>query len=422
LVQPRVGGPVLAALLIPLLACPPTSIPTRDADQGGHYLASPYGGVHELEPTPAAPRSFPTPDVWLPLWDLDASLAEVEAQLALDEPPDWAPWVAWVLAKADAREGSYERLVDLLASDDLTAEHLAWWRAGASDPVHTLRMALDRSKHPRTRALLTTTLALIEHANSCPVAVDVDGACWAPGTNLLLRRRIIPSESAQRWTKLARKHWAKLDIEAEDLATRALWIEFQFALATADYESLLLDTEMPADLSFEVDEWRRDSGVAAWEREYARQVKRAEESKARVQAWFESTMDCARTQLDLHGPLLWIDARSTGGAFLRNARMLIAFAEMLDASSEREEARLFGPQRRFICVQRQSWPVWDQAHQLLDLCREHSQATLDSELDRACAATLVRIGRSFDRVVEFTGEPKMTPTMVRTGVIRPLDW
>lgn len=38
---------MLAALLIPLLACPPTSIPTRD-HQGGHVLAGPYGVPLEI--------------------------------------------------------------------------------------------------------------------------------------------------------------------------------------------------------------------------------------------------------------------------------------------------------------------------------------------------------------------------------------
>jgi hypothetical protein len=112
---------VLGVLLIPLLACPPTSIPARDYE-GGHYLASPYGVPYELEPTPVAPQSAPTLETALPLWDLDASLAEVERQLELDEPPTGAAWVAWVLARATRDNNTYLRLLDALASSELTAE------------------------------------------------------------------------------------------------------------------------------------------------------------------------------------------------------------------------------------------------------------------------------------------------------------
>jgi hypothetical protein len=391
---------VLAVLLIPLLACPPTSIPTRDY-KGGHFLASPYGVPYELEPTSVAPRSLPMPDVWLPLWDLDASLAEVEAQLALDNPPDWAPWIAWVLPKPSDYVYGHAHLLDALASSELAAEHLAWWRASTDDPTFGLRAALDRSKGHRTRALLTTTLALTEYARSCPVPVDVDGACRSPGTDLLLRRGSIPLERARHWTKLARTHWAKLELANEDLATRALWAEFQLALATADYESLL-DAELPADLSFVVEDWRKDSGVPAWEAEYERQLALAEESKARVGAWFESTMDCARTQLDLHEALLWIDARSSGVVLLRSARMLLAFAEALGPDGQGE-------------------PVYEQAHQYLTMCLEHSQATLDGELEQACTAMLAPMDDEIRPLIEFTGQPRTTTTMVRDGVLGSPD-
>lgn len=413
---------MLVALLIPLLACPPTSIPARN-QQGGLILASPYGIIHELQPTAVASRSLPVPDIWLALWDLDASLAAVEAQLELDVSPDWVPWIAWVLEDASDRKHQHG-LIHALASSDLAAEHLAWWRSITPDPIDTLPAVLARAKRPRTRALLTTALALTEYARSCPVPVDIDGSCRTPGTDLLLRRRGIPLESALEWTKLARAHWALLDLGAEDLATRALWAELELAVAVTDYESLL-DLEMPADLSFVVEDWRRDSGVPAWEAEYERQLARAEDSRARVGAFFASTMSCARTQLDLHDELLWIDARSSGVVLLRSARILIAFAEALDGEDKRQLVRILGEDRKqrwfYDGMNRQSDPIYEQAEQYLELCLEHSRATLDEPIERACLATLARIDSDIPLLVEFTGQPRSTSTMLRHGVVGSLD-
>src|SRR5690606_39860381 len=94
--------------------------------------------------------------------------------------------------------------------------------------------------------------------------------------------------------------------------------------------------------SFVVEEWRRDSGVATWEREYARQVARVDEYEAGIVAWFASTIECTRIQLDHHRELSWIDARSSGVVLLRSARMLLALAELLDAVDQREQVRILG--------------------------------------------------------------------------------
>jgi len=409
---------VLAALLIPLLACPPTSIPAR-GQPGGHVPVSLHDAPHELQPTSVAPRSLPTPNQRLPLWDLDASLAEVEARLALNEPPSWVPWISWVLMDLSEHKSGSRRLLDALASSELSAEHLAWWRSITPDPTIPLRMALDRSKVDRTRALLTATLALTEYARSCPVPVEVDGACRAPGTDLLLRRSEVPLAGARQWTELARGHWAKLDLDGEDLATRALWAELELAAVAADYEALL-DAELPAAQSFVVEEWRRDSGVATWEREYARQVARVDEYEAGIVAWFASTIECTRIQLDHHRELSWIDARSSGVVLLRSARMLLALAELLDAVDQREQVRILGErpdQSRIKVGERQSEPIHEQARQYLTLCLEHSRATLDGAIERACVATLARIDADIQPLIEFTGQPRASSTVTGYGVI-----
>ncbi|MFO7567088.1 MAG: hypothetical protein R6X02_30870 [Enhygromyxa sp.] len=420
---------MLAALLIPLFACPPTSIPADGHEGSPIGLASPYGVPHELEPPLPAPRSLPLPNSMLPLWDLEESLAEVEAQLALDDPPAWAPWLAWVLGEASGRDDALEALHDALASPELSAEQLAWWRSVTPDPTFQLRMALERSEHERPRALLTATLALTEYERSCPVPEDVDGACRAPRTDLLLRRHAVALESARQWTELARAARTKLELDGfdptvMDPATRALWAELELAAATADYEALL-DAQLPADLSFVVEEWRRDSGVRAWEAEYARQVVRARESRARAGAWFASTFACARAQLDLYEELLRVDARSSGVALLRSARTLIAVAEALDVAGEWGAIRMHGKdavQRGGQVGTRQTDVIYEQAREYLALCLEHSRASLDGPIEAACVATLARLGSDLRPLIEFTGEPKATSRVQGHGVRGPADW
>lgn len=386
---------MLGALLIPLLACPPTSVPASD-HAGGHFLASPYG-VHELEPTPSARRTVPTTEAALPVWDPGASLAEVERQLALDEPPTWAPWVAWALARSTRKVTAYEHLLAALSSPQLSAEHLAWWRSVTPDPTFELLRALDRSTAAKTRALLTTSLALIEYRNSCPVAVDLDGACRAPDSALLLRRSTIALERARHWTKLARKHWAKLDVDAADLATRALWAELELAVMIADYEELLT-ADPPTDLWFVVEDWRHGAGVPAWEAEYEFQLAQAEESRARSHAFFESTIECARTQMDGHGRLLWIDARSSGVALLRNARIFESFADMV--------------------VAMENYELYRQAARHLDLCIELADLALDDALAQACRDSLWQLDHDGEApLAEFIVEPRASTTVHRIGVV-----
>jgi hypothetical protein len=399
-------------------ACPPTSIPDR-ADERGHFFASPYMGIpHEHEPTRVAPRSTPSLEISLPLWDLGASLAVAESQLALDEPPAGASWIAWALPHATDEANTHEHLIDALASPELAAEHLAWWRSHYPNSVLVLRAALDRSSSAHTRALLTTALALEELERSCPVAPDIDGACRAPGTQLLLRRSTIALERAREWIELAHKRWSKLDVDAADLATRALRAELELAIHTTEYEALL-DEGPPDDLWLFVDEWRHDSGVPAWEAEYRRQLARVDESNARSNMFFRSSTDCASTQLEVHGRVMWIDARNSGVALLRSARMLIAAATALDAVGDASST--ITPELEARVCSRQSDPVWAQAASYLERCIELANVTLDAELDAACHATLWKLDRYGEApLAEFVLEPRASTTMHRNGVVGPL--
>jgi hypothetical protein len=82
--------------------------------------------------------------------------------------------------------------------------------------------------------------------------------------------------------------------------------------------------------------------------------------------------------------------------------MLLAFAEALGPDGQGE-------------------PVYEQARQYLRLCLEHSRATLDEALERACVATLFPLDYELPPLIEFTGKPRASSTMVRDGVIGSPD-
>jgi hypothetical protein len=123
--------------------------------------------------------------------------------------------------------------------------------------------------------------------------------------------------------------------------------------------------------------------------------------------------DCARTQLDVHGRLLWIDARTSGVALLRNARIMIAFAEMLDAADGDEPPDTTWS---YVCASA-SDPLYEQAYLGLEVCIELANVTLDDALDRACRATLWAMDFGEAPLVEFVLEPRASTTVRRNEVV-----
>ena len=88
----------------------------------------------------------------------------------------------------------------------------------------------------------------------------------------------------------------KITIPDDDIqrieAFRNAWGKSLVYLADAKYEEYLT-IEMPKDLDFLVEDWKKDIGVPKYEKEYKEQVKRAEESKKRVAEYFQKKIKMA---------------------------------------------------------------------------------------------------------------------------------
>jgi TolA-binding protein len=114
---------------------------------------------------------------------------------------------------------------------------------------------------------------------------------------------------------------------AEDF--RNAWAMSMVYVADQKYEEYL-KIEMPEDLDFVVEEYMKDSGIPAWEKKYAEQVKKAEDSKKRVGAFFEKKMGMAGeleqryAEIKGTGSPYWVLA-----AAARTASVLQNFADQL---------------------------------------------------------------------------------------------
>jgi hypothetical protein len=201
-----------------------------------------------------------------------------------------------------------------------------------------------------------------------------------------MRRRTITLERARHWAKLATNLRNEIRVDPSPIATAALFTELELARMVEDYESMLV-TELPDDLAFIIEDYKHESGIPAWEAEYARQVARALESKARTNSFYGAYADCSGTTLERHESLLWTDSHSTAVILLRNAWILLTFSVSQNTAHDRTaRARDFDEQRWSYKHFDTANPYEQAAHRYLDLCLElTTTVSFDAELADACA-------------------------------------
>lgn len=73
--------------------------------------------------------------------------------------------------------------------------------------------------------------------------------------------------------------------------------------ADKKYEEYL-QIEMPSNLSFYVEEWKKDSGVPKWEKEYRNQLKTQEDSKKRFKNFYDQKTKIGRDLHDAYGQVV----------------------------------------------------------------------------------------------------------------------
>ena len=107
------------------------------------------------------------------------------------------------------------------------------------------------------------------------------------------RDKKLAGEAQKRFSSVKSLAKSKVDIPPDDVRRIE---DFRNAVAMAqvyqadvDYEEYLT-VEMPGDLNFHVDEYKKDSGLPKWEKEYKEQVKKRDDSVKRFQTFMDKKL------------------------------------------------------------------------------------------------------------------------------------
>ena len=183
---------------------------------------------------------------------------------------------------------------------------------------------------------------------------------------------------------------SKVEIPAEDVKRaedfKNAWAMSMVYIADAKYEDYLT-IEMPEELDFAVDDWRKDSGVPSWEKKYAEQVKKAEDSKKRFGDFFEKKVKTATELKEQYaevkgtGSPYWVLAASA-----RTASVLQNFADQLYRADVPQNFRTQEQVWAYCdALADQAQPVQDEALGAYTYCIERStEYQFFNEFSRLC--------------------------------------
>jgi hypothetical protein len=190
--------------------------------------------------------------------------------------------------------------------------------------------------------------------------------------------------------------------------------------ADQDYEEYLR-LDLPEELDFWVEEWRRDSGIARWEQRYRAQVETANASQARLEKFVE-----AKTRLadDLRARYAEVEQTRSPKAILAAAARTAALDH--DFADQLVRARV--PQTFASPDQTQAYcellwdraaPIRDRAIAAYEVCLARAyQLEYTDEFSRACEEELQQLDPSAPATHELFGEPIVTTSRVESiGVV-----
>ena len=135
-----------------------------------------------------------------------------------------------------------------------------------------------------------------EDSGSSKKKVKLDKYCGTATAGLITvheRDKKLAKEAQKRFSTVRSLAKSKVDIPPEDLRRiedyRNAVAMAQVYQADVDYEEYLT-VEMPGNLNFHVDEYKKDSGLPKWEKEYKEQKKIADDSIKRFGEFLEKKL------------------------------------------------------------------------------------------------------------------------------------
>lgn len=421
----------------------------------GHFVASPYPvsphnfkddlaaavALDAAEARHVAPDDTPQIAAQIPalreaLADADAARFDraAAALVAHATAHPHAPESAWALRRAYTYSRALGRDTDATTALSLYATHAAREPRSAAEFFWSRRLELPAGA-PR-RAHLRTYLE--HHADHGPpdlrvlaeseLAADLwRSACTRPWHGLCVSfthawREACYVEHVPVFTTIPRD--AKLRREALrlaaaatrhgrdlDLARVAPWRRpalraalGQAALVTADeaFESTIA-LEFPLDLQFMVEDYKHNSGVPKWEREYREQVRRHATDTAR----FATYWNAANRRLDLASRAAEAVAatRSAPAILTAMARLALVYSEVQDEQEFSRSAQEPPPKREWqwsCCIvnRHHGELAQDLLRTCADLAREHHITAPDISV---CFEGFGHLFGVEDQLPEFTG-------------------
>ena len=242
----------------------------------------------------------------------------------------------------------------------------------------------------------------------------------------MVSRDPIKSESAHHWARVATKLRRRAEPAPTDVAALALLTELDSIAHDSDYE-VLLTTQAPDDLVYEVAEWLRDSEDPELRRRWKQDVERREHSIARLDAFYDSYNRCRASQYELHRDQVRVDAQLATRVLLREATHLLAEADVyeqiatLDERAQRRRDAEAGSRWRWAC-----WTGPTTSDFLRDSTKDMAQRCVEigttlageAKVVSACFALLEELDDA-PPLVELVPEPRSTTVMQHPVVVGP---
>lgn len=225
--------------------------------------------------------------------------------------------------------------------------------------------------------------------------------------------------------ELARKAEPPADDPERVADFHGAWGMAMFYKADQTYEQTLR-RELPEDLDFHVDEWRRDSGVRSWERKYREQVLKRENLEARLAIFLEREIRLAEA---LQARYAKVSETNSPAWILAAAARRAAIQQLLaDQLLRALIPQTFNEPDQAVAycevLAERAEPIRAQAIAANKACIERAtEYQYANEFSRMCEEELQQLDEVFSPAVhELFGEPIVTTSRIeRVGVLAAPD-
>jgi hypothetical protein len=273
-----------------------------------------------------------------------------------------------------------------LAPPEVTADELHAWSELLYDSCMTIKRkravsaVAEIEKRKKLEARLAKKQGKEEKEDDKKKKFKPPSHCGSPTQGIVTvhKRSKKKADAAQaRFTKILKTVGKGVDIPAGDEKRandfKNAWGMAMVYKSDEKYEEYM-KTDMPGDLDFNVEEWKKGSGLAKWEKEYKEQVQKADDSKKRFGEFYEKKIKLGSelkeeyAQVKGTGSPYWVLAAAARTAMVnQNFADQLYRAEVPDSFKTQEQVWAYCD-----ALADQAQPVQDEALAAFTYCIEKS--------------------------------------------------